>query len=147
MATRTDDHALLAWEKTQPASITGDSVWRLDCYRESLFLLRLARDDVAISAGQSTSRASGDQLLSAMASVGANIAEGYGRGTNADRARFFTYALGSAREAVVWYQTVLPPDRAEQLADRLDRLARVKRMLLGLLARITTKNKKPFESW
>ncbi len=147
MATRPDDHALVDWEKTQPASITEDSVWRLDCYRESLFLLQLARTDVASSAPRSVAGKPSNQLVSSIASVGANIAEGYGRGTNADRARFFTYALGSAREAVVWYQTVLPPDHSEQLTDRLNRLARVKRMLIGLLARIREKTGRPIRPW
>ena len=147
MATRTDDHALIAWENAQPTSVTGDSLWRLDCYREALFLLSLARSDVVSGLSAAAQRESKDQLVSAVASVGANIAEGYGRGSNADRARFFSYSLGSAREAVVWYNAVLPPGLADPLNDRLERLARIKRMILGLLSRIRQKTKKPFPSW
>ena len=35
--------------------------------------------------------------------MSANIAEGFGRPTAADRSRFYSYALGSAREARDWY--------------------------------------------
>jgi len=34
-----------------------------------------------------------------MGSISANIAEGYSRSTGKDRARFYEYALGSARES------------------------------------------------
>jgi four helix bundle protein len=147
MATTPADSALLAWENVQPASLTGDAIWRLDCYRESLYLLHIARADITRSVDVPASQTTSDQLLSALASIGANIAEGYGRATNADRARFFAYALGSAREAVVWYQAVVAPADGELLKERLERLARVKRMLLGLLGRIRARTNKPFEGW
>jgi hypothetical protein len=38
-----------------------------------------------------------------LGSVSANLAEGYSRGTGKDRARFYEYALGSARESRDWY--------------------------------------------
>jgi four helix bundle protein len=44
-----------------------------------------------------------DQLYRALGSIGANLADGYSRGTGKDRARFYEYALGSAREARDWY--------------------------------------------
>jgi four helix bundle protein len=44
-----------------------------------------------------------DQLYRAIGSISANIAEGYSRGTGKDRARFYEYALGSARESRDWY--------------------------------------------
>ena len=43
-----------------------------------------------------------DQLCRALGSVSANVAEGYSRGTGRDRARFYEYALGSARESRDW---------------------------------------------
>lgn len=42
------------------------------------------------------------QFVRAVSSVAANVAEGYSRGGTADRVRFYTYALGSAREALAW---------------------------------------------
>ena len=44
-----------------------------------------------------------DQLYRAIGSISANIAEGYSRGSHKDRARFYEYALGSARESRDWY--------------------------------------------
>jgi four helix bundle protein len=44
-----------------------------------------------------------DQLYRALGSIGANLAEGYSRGSGKDRARFYQYALGSARESRDWY--------------------------------------------
>src|SRR5439155_5260302 len=43
------------------------------------------------------------QLFEAVGSVGANISEGYSRGHQKDRARFYEYSLGSARESRTWY--------------------------------------------
>lgn len=48
-------------------------------------------------------RSLSDQLYWALGSVSANVAEGYGRGTAKDRAHFYEYALGSARESRDWY--------------------------------------------
>ena len=44
-----------------------------------------------------------DQLYRAVGSIGANIAEGYSRGSRKDRARFYEYSFGSARESRDWY--------------------------------------------
>jgi four helix bundle protein len=42
-------------------------------------------------------------LFRAVGSVAANVAEGYSRRSGKDQARFYEYALGSAREARGWY--------------------------------------------
>jgi four helix bundle protein len=73
------------------------------------------------------------QLWRAAGSIPANLAEGFSRGTGADRARFYEYALGSARECVVWYEAareILPDDL---ISERVENLVRVKRLLLSLL--------------
>ena len=48
-------------------------------------------------------RSLANQLYRAIGSISANIAEGYSRRSRKDRARFYEYALGSAREARTWY--------------------------------------------
>ncbi|EKD47996.1 MAG: hypothetical protein ACD_65C00178G0001 [uncultured bacterium] len=49
----------------------------------------------------------GDQLIRATGSVGANIAEGFGRKTKNDIIHFFTIAYGSAIESEVWANRAL----------------------------------------
>jgi four helix bundle protein len=70
---------------------------------EQLDVYRLAIDYVAWSYAlakelNGVDRHARDQLLRAAQSVALNIAEGNGKGTNADRRRFFEIARGSALE-------------------------------------------------
>src|SRR5260370_574345 len=131
---RTDD-TLLAWERTQPDAITKDALWTLKCYREAMFLGGTVGDDAARLAQRADQMDARKQLLTSVGSIAANIAEGYGRLTAADRAKYLSYALGSAREAMTWYLFLRSkPDDGETL-DRIERLARIRRMLIGLLKR------------
>jgi len=47
-----------------------------------------------------------EQLERSIDSIGINISEGYGRLHGRERARFYEFALGSAREAREWYARV-----------------------------------------
>jgi len=91
------------WEQTVPASITGDALWQMKVYRLALFAADLGWQDITRLASDHRTRALADQLYRALGSVSANIAEGYSRGSRKDRARFYEYALGSARESRDWY--------------------------------------------
>jgi four helix bundle protein len=142
-----EDTELLEWEKRQREAITGDPLWRLLVYRQSMFLIELSRGDVRASAQTVAESPRSEQLLRAVGSIAANIAEGYGRPTTADRVRFFTYALGSVREAIAWYEALRPLSDSAFIDDRTDRLARVRRMLLGLLSRLRAKGGRKFDSW
>jgi four helix bundle protein len=74
-----------------------------------------------------------DQLYRAIGSVGANLAEGYSLGTGPNRARFYEYSLGSAREARDWYfkaRHVLDPD---VVTARLALLERIIQLLLAAI--------------
>jgi four helix bundle protein len=46
----------------------------------------------------------GQQIVRSADSIGANIAEGYGRHTLADQARFVVIARGSLYETIHWYR-------------------------------------------
>jgi four helix bundle protein len=73
------------------------------------------------------------QLCRSAGSIAANIAEGYGRRSPIDRARYFEYALGSAAESRTWYITCragLPAGLAER---RLEQVASVTRLLLVMI--------------
>jgi four helix bundle protein len=87
------------WEATVPGPIRGDAVWTVKAYRSSLFLLELAWSDVTKLLNDRRTRDTADQLYRAIDSIGANLAEGYSRGSGKDQARFYEYALGSARES------------------------------------------------
>jgi four helix bundle protein len=76
-----------------------------------------------------------DQLNRAALSIAANIAEGNGRFTKADRRNFFGIARGSVQECVpllelALRQKLLRPDRHAQLKNDLQEIAR---MLSGLI--------------
>jgi four helix bundle protein len=85
------------------------------------------------------------QLERAAASIGANIAEGYSRRSAADRARFYGYALGSTREAMVWYRSVATRLDAKILPLRLAFLVQERRLLLGMLKAVQRESGHRFE--
>jgi len=91
------------WVATVPAEITGDSLWKMEAYRLSLFASDIAWQDVTKLSADIRARSLSDQLYRAIGSLAANISEGYSRSSGRDRARFYEYALGSAREARGWY--------------------------------------------
>ena len=91
------------WAKKVPATITGDRLWRVEAYRLALFAADLGWHDVTKLFQDRRTIGLADQLYRALGSIGANVAEGFSRGTGRDRARFYEYALGSARETRDWY--------------------------------------------
>lgn len=78
------------------------------------------------------------QMRRSSASIPANIAEGYGRGGNAELARFLQMGMGSAYE--VEYHALLARDLflVDAIAyERLqNRIVEVKRMLAALLVKV-----------
>jgi four helix bundle protein len=92
-----------AWTETIPECIRADRLWNVEAYRLSLFLSDLCWNDVTKLMKDRRTVGLADQLYRAAGSVGANVSEGFSRGTGKDRARFYEYALGSAREARDWY--------------------------------------------
>jgi len=91
------------WEKTVPAVIRTDPLWKMEAYRLGLFLSDLAWHDVTRIARDRRTIGVADQLFRAAGNISSNIAEGYSRSTGKDRARFYEYASGSARESRDWY--------------------------------------------
>ena len=91
------------WAETVPEEIKADSLWKMTAYRLALFLSDLEWRDTAKLVRSRRMIGLSDQLYRALGSVSANLAEGYSRGTGKDRARFYEYSLGSARESRDWY--------------------------------------------
>ena len=73
-------------------------------YRFAVFASDLAWQDMSRLIKDRRMVSVADQLYRAIGSIGANIAEGYSRRSGKDQARFYEYALGSAREARGWYR-------------------------------------------
>lgn len=114
------------WEQTPPPELFGDAIWRLPAYRISRYLALLVADDADAIRPRSPRVA--DQLERAVDSIGINIAEGYGRLHGRERARFYEFALGSAREAREWYARAgrsLAPDAVLGRAKLLTRAVKI----------------------
>jgi four helix bundle protein len=91
------------WEASVPEAITNDSLWKMMAYRQALFAADIGWHDATKLMQDRRTVGLADQLYRAVGSIGANLAEGYSRSTGKDRARFYGYSLGSAREARDWY--------------------------------------------
>ncbi|MCX6930337.1 MAG: four helix bundle protein [Verrucomicrobia bacterium] len=91
------------WMETVPQEFKGDPLWRMEVYRLSVFAADLAWPDVTKLIQDKRTISLADQLFRAVGSASANIAEGYGCQSGKDQARYYEYALGSAREARNWY--------------------------------------------
>ena len=121
------------WLGTVPEEITGDSSWRMEAYRLSLFLGDIAWPDGTTLSADARTRSSSDQLYRAVGSLAANLSEGYSRSSGRDRTRFYEYALGSAREARGWYYEGRHLLSAEVIAHRLRLLTKIIRLLLTMV--------------
>lgn len=75
------------------------------------------------------------QLYAAIGSIASNLGEGYAHSSGRDRARIFEYALGSARESMVWYRAALPVVGKTVVQDRLEKLEEIRRMLITIIPR------------
>lgn len=91
------------WLKTVPDEIREDALWNQEAYRLALFAADLGWHDTTKLFRDGRTLKLAAQLFDAVGSVGANISEGYSRGHQKDRARFYEYALGSSRESRTWY--------------------------------------------
>ncbi|MCB0034896.1 MAG: four helix bundle protein, partial [Anaerolineales bacterium] len=91
------------WVNSVPELIKGDAVWQMEVYRLGLFVSDIAWHDVTKLLGDARTVKLADQLYRAVGSITANIEEGYSYGTGKNRARYYQYALGSARESRGWY--------------------------------------------
>ena len=120
-------------EGSVPTYITQDSLWRVEAYRLALFLGDICWRDAGKLLRDQRSRRLSNQLCRAVGSIAANIAEGYSRGSGRDRARFYEYALGSAREARTWFFAGRHVLGAEVVDHRCPLLTQITRLLLTMI--------------
>jgi four helix bundle protein len=121
------------WQESVPEEFTGDSLWKMEAYRLGLFVADIGWYDVMKLARDRRLVSLSDQLYRALGSISANLAEGYSRGTGKDRARFYEYALGSARESRDWYYKGRHTLGDTVTQHRLGLLAQVIRLLLAMI--------------
>ena len=122
------------WLSTVPSEITNDPIWKLEVYRLALFADDIGWNDVIALSKNNLMWGVADQLHRSLGSISANLTEGYSRSKGLDRARFFEFSLGSARESRDWYyksRHVLP---AEVVKHRMELITRVVSMLAPMIS-------------
>lgn len=109
---------------------------KLDVYNDSIAFCGWAGEFLA---GLSAKAAVKDQLDRASTSIPLNIAEGNGKFSARDRARFLEIARGSALECAACLDVLLVRKLAaeEHVEEQKEKLARIVQMLIGLLRRFS----------
>lgn len=136
--------AIAAWATSISPEETSDPLWNLLAYRVARCLVDQAQGDGVLLARNVDPRTV-SQLTRAIGSIGANVAEGYSRRSGADRSRFYGYALGSTREAMLWYRSVAWSLDESSLSLRMAFLTQERRLLLGMLKSVQRQGTAPFE--
>src|SRR2546427_6459538 len=112
---------------------------KLDVYRESIafcgWVGELLRQISAKAAAK-------DQLDRASTSIPLNIAEGNGKFSGNDRARFFEIARGSALECAACLDVLLAREltTVDQITTPKESLVRIVEMLVGLLRKFSSRS-------
>jgi four helix bundle protein len=109
---------------------------KLDVYRESIAFCGWVGEFLGAISAKAAAK---DQLDRASTSIPLNIAEGNGKFSTRDRARFFEMARGSALECAACLDVLFVRKLAseEQVVTAKERLARIVQMLVGLLRKFS----------
>lgn len=121
------------WTDQIPSSIRNDALWDVEAYRLSLFAPDVCWQDASALYEEPRTWPLADQLYRSVGSISSNITEGYSRGTGKDRARFYEYALGSARESRDWYYKGRFVLGRKVVSHRLDFMTQIIRLLLVMV--------------
>lgn len=121
------------WVANVPIELKGDSLWRMEVFRLATFITDLAWSDVSKLMRDKRTIKLSDQLYRSVGSIAANVAEGYSRQSRKDQARFYEYALGSAREARTWYYTGRHVLTERVALHRIALLVQIIRLLLTII--------------
>jgi four helix bundle protein len=122
-----------SWMQSVPSAITQDALWKVEAYRLALYVADLGWEDLAIIGEDKRLTGFPSQLYRALSSIGANIAEGYSRNSHKEKAHFYEYALGSARESRGWYYKVRHVIGEAVAGERYDFLNQIIRLLLRMV--------------
>lgn len=122
-------------ESPGPTSESRDPLWRMRAYRLACELIdEVWKDTDKLKHHPATGKIAG-QLYAAVGSIAANLGEGYSHSSGKDRARIFEYALGSARESMVWFRSAEPILGRAVVSERLNKLEEIRRLLISAIPR------------
>ena len=121
------------WEHSVPGEIRDDSLWKVKVYRLGMFIGDVGWQDVSRLYNDRRTRDLSNQLYHALGSISTNIAEGYSRSSGRDKARFYEYALGSARESRDWYFKSRDVIGEDIVAHRINILTQIIRLLIKMI--------------
>ncbi len=109
---------------------------KLDVYREAIDFCGWVGEFLAAISAKTAAK---DQLDRASTSIPLNLAEGNGKFSARDRARFLQMARGSALECAACLDVLFMRKLASepQVAEQKERLARIVQMLIGLLRKFS----------
>ena len=101
--------------------------------------------DIVISWDNFAKNTVGKQIVRSADSIGANIAEGEGRGSYQDNSRFIKIARGSLQETQHWLRraykrNLLAKEQVETLKPMLDKLSPTLNAYLNSIGKQRTKN-------
>ncbi len=82
------------WAAGLRGEITNDPLWKMKVYRLSLFLADLAWADATKLAADTRTAKVAEQSYRAIGSIGANLAEGYGRHSGKEPRSFLRVFVG-----------------------------------------------------
>lgn len=120
------------WEASISEAIKADALWKMSVYRYALFIGDLGWYDVTKLQQDHRTYGLSDQLYRSLGSISANVAEGYSRGSNKERAHFYEYSLGSARESRDWYHKGFHVLGEKIVEHRINLLVHIIRLLLTM---------------
>lgn len=122
------------WILSVPDEIIKDPIWKLEVYRLALFAGDIGWHDVTTLSKNKLMYGIADQLHRSLDSISANLTEGYSRSKGLDRARYFEFSLGSARESRDWYyksKQVLSP---EVIKHRMELMSHIIALLVPMIS-------------
>ena len=118
----------IEWEVSVPKEFQQDALWHSTAYRMGLFISDRCRPDLDLLIVDRRTSHAAAQMADALESISTNYAEAYSRSTTADRARFYEYSLGSARESRDWcfkLRRALPQPFCDEVITFLTRIVQL----------------------
>ena len=119
-----------------------DPISRMRVFQLATALIPDAFQDAKLLQAEPITAEIAGQLYAAVSSIEGHVGEGYSRSSGKDRSHIFEYALGSVREAMIWYHSARPL-LGNVVIERLDKLEEIRRMLLAIIPRERTKIVRP----